>query len=161
MRILDIIEATTVDGPGFRVAVYFAGCGHNCPGCHNPQSHDFSGGYEINVAPLASRLLDSGMNVTLSGGDPVYQVEEVITLSNLLRAQGRTVWLYTGFTIEQLLALPSGRNRVAATDVIVDGPFVESLRDTSLQFRGSSNQRIIDCRATLAAGEPRLWHSSF
>ncbi len=105
MRILDIIEATTVDGPGFRVAVYFAGCGHNCPGCHNPQSHDFSGGYEINVAPLASRLLDSGMNVTLSGGDPVYQVGRIENGLRMvqdfeLRAIARALGVTTDWLLE-------------------------------------------------------------
>lgn len=161
MRILDIIEATTVDGPGFRTAVYFAGCAHRCPGCHNPQSWDFEGGRDVNVGELAGELLDTGLDVTLSGGDPAYQAAEAAMLARAVRATGHTVWLYTGFTYEELISTPAGRNLAGAVDVVVDGPFVESLRDIHLQFRGSSNQRIIDSQASLSSGEIVLWHSPF
>ncbi|MDE5626963.1 MAG: 4Fe-4S cluster-binding domain-containing protein, partial [Candidatus Amulumruptor sp.] len=96
MIILDIIEATTVDGPGFRTAVYFAGCAHRCPGCHNPQSWDFEGGAEVSVEALADRLLEAGLDVTLSGGDPAYQAAEAALLARAVRSAGHTVWLYTG-----------------------------------------------------------------
>lgn len=161
MRILDIIEATTVDGPGFRVSVYFAGCAHGCPGCHNPQSHDFAGGYEITPRELADRLLATGLDVSLSGGDPAYQADEVIELADILHSQGRTIWLYTGFTYEELLASAELRPLIEAVDVIVDGPFIMAQRDTNLLFRGSANQRLIDTAKTLACGEVTLWSSSF
>ncbi len=161
MRILDIIEATTVDGPGFRAAVYFAGCAHDCPGCHNPQSHPFDGGYEITVSDLDRRLAVMDLDVTLSGGDPAYQADEAAALARAIRHRGHTVWLYTGFHFDDLIATPRGRALAESVDVIVDGPYIESLRDTRLQFRGSSNQRIIDAPASLAAGRPILWSSSF
>lgn len=161
MRILDIIEATTVDGPGFRVAVYFAGCAHDCPGCHNPQSHDFSGGRFITVGDLAAELLATGLDVTFSGGDPAYQPEEASALAEILRSNGRSIWLYTGFTFEQLIATDSGRKLAESVNVIVDGPFVQALRDAKLQFRGSSNQRIINARQSLNENRIVLWHSDF
>lgn len=161
LRILDIVEATTVDGPGFRTAVYFAGCGHHCDGCHNPQSWDFDTGIEISVETLARQLLATGLNVTFSGGDPVYQSDEAATLAEKLRGAARTVWLYTGFTFDELLQMPQARRLVNAVDVIVDGPFVLSMRNTNLQFRGSENQRIIDVRQSLASGKTILWESEF
>lgn len=161
VRILDIIEATTVDGPGFRAAVYFAGCAHQCQGCHNPQSWHFDGGEEVSVETLANRLLDTGLDVTLSGGDPAYQAVEAAMLARKIRDVGHTVWLYTGFTFEELISTAAGRNLAESVDVVVDGPFVESLRDIRLQFRGSSNQRIIDSQASLSSNSIVLWHSSF
>ena len=82
-------------------------------------------------------------NVTLTGGDPVYQAAALIPLLEALRSRGKTVWMYTGFTYEQLCAMPSARALFPYLEAIVDGPFVEALRDTTLRFRGSSNQRII------------------
>lgn len=161
MRILDIIEATTVDGPGFRAAVYFAGCAHACPGCHNPQSHPFDSGYEISVEELASSLIEMGLDVTLSGGDPAYQAVEAARLAGMMHSAGRSVWLYTGFNFDELLADADRRRLVESVDVVVDGPFIESKRDINLQFRGSSNQRIIDTEASLRAGRAVLWHSEF
>lgn len=161
MRILDIIEATTVDGPGFRAAVYFAGCGHDCPGCHNPQSHDFNGGHEIAVEDLAERLLATGLDVTFSGGDPAYQAAEASALADILHRNGRNVWLYTGFKFEDLIATAAGRRLAGSVDVVVDGPFILGLRNTGLQFRGSSNQRLIDSRRSLDENDIVIWASSF
>ncbi|MDE7150835.1 MAG: anaerobic ribonucleoside-triphosphate reductase activating protein [Candidatus Amulumruptor sp.] len=161
MRILDIIEATTGDGPGFRTAVYFAGCAHRCPGCHNPQSWDFEGGAEVSVEALADRLLEAGLDVTLSGGDPAYQAAEAALLARAVRSAGHTVWLYTGFKFEQLISTAEGRRLAESVDVVVDGPYVESLRDNRLPFRGSANQRIIDSQASLSADSVALWHSPF
>ena len=76
IRILDILEETMADGPGFRTSIYCAGCGHHCPGCHNPQSWDFHGGREVSVEELLEIIkADEFANVTFSGGDPLYQVE--------------------------------------------------------------------------------------
>ncbi len=161
MRILDIIEATTVDGPGFRTAVYFAGCAHNCPGCHNPQSHDFNGGYEISAEDLAERLIEMGLDVTLSGGDPAYQADEVCELADILHHRGLNIWLYTGFRFEDLIATESGRRLAASVDVIVDGPFILAQKQPGLQFRGSSNQRLIDTHRSMAEKEIIIWASSF
>lgn len=161
MRYLDIIEATTVDGPGFRTALYFAGCDHHCEGCHNPQSWAFDSGMEIAVDEMARRLLATGLNITFSGGDPAYQAREATALARTLREAGRTIWLYTGFTYEALMAMARGRELIEAVDVVVDGPFILAERDIHLQFRGSPNQRIIDTRRSLQAGHAVLWESAF
>lgn len=143
LRILDIVEGTIVDGPGLRTSIYLAGCPHHCPGCHNPQSWNPEGGTVLTVDAIVARVLESGFNVTLSGGDPLMQIEGVIELARRLRSEGLNVWCYTGYTIEQIRESPRLLPILSAVDTIVDGPFIEELRDISLQFRGSSNQRII------------------
>lgn len=142
-RILDIIKGTTVDGPGFRTAIYFAGCRHQCPGCHNPQSWDFNGGKEMSLQDLMTIIEEEDFDVTLTGGDPLYNPEEIAVLAQKIKESGHKVWLYTGFTIEEIIASPYLSLPLPYIDAIVDGPFIEALRDPDLQFRGSSNQRII------------------
>ena len=145
LRILDIVEDTMVDGPGFRTSIYCAGCRHACPGCHNPQSWSFDGGREMTVEQIMRIIeADPYANVTFSGGDPMYQAEGFIELARAIRERtNKTIWCYTGFTYEALLKMPKQRELLELIDVLVDGPFVESLRDPDLLFRGSSNQRII------------------
>ncbi|MDE6263567.1 MAG: anaerobic ribonucleoside-triphosphate reductase activating protein, partial [Paramuribaculum sp.] len=150
----------TVDGPGFRTAIYFAGCRHKCPGCHNPESWDFAGGREISVENLLSIIEENDMDVSLSGGDPVYQTEELLPLCQGIKAQGKTIWLYTGFLFEELWERHGGKTLLESVDVVVDGPFIEALRDTSLLFRGSSNQRLIDSHLS-TPDNIILWHSDF
>lgn len=142
-RILKIIRGTTVDGPGFRTSVYFAGCSHRCQGCHNPQSWDFDGGEEMGIDDIMKVVREEDFDVTLSGGDPLYQPEFVKELVGRIKAEGHTVWIYTGFTWEEIENDDTLRNAVNDAEAVVEGRFVESLRDTSLYFRGSANQRII------------------
>lgn len=142
-RVLDIIRGTTVDGPGFRTAIYFAGCRHACPGCHNPQSWDFNAGTEMTLEEIMEIVEEEDFDVTLSGGDPMYHPEEIAALAQSIQALGHKVWLYTGFTIEEILADERLSLPLPYLDAIVDGPYVASLRDPDLPFRGSSNQRII------------------
>ncbi|MDE6554323.1 MAG: anaerobic ribonucleoside-triphosphate reductase activating protein [Muribaculaceae bacterium] len=142
-RILDIVRGTTVDGPGFRTAIYFAGCLHACPGCHNPQSWDFEGGMEMTLDELIAIIEEEDFDVTLSGGDPLYHPEEIAALAKAIKATGHKVWLYTGFTIEEIRASKELSKPLPYLDAIVDGPYIASLRDPDLPFRGSSNQRII------------------
>lgn len=143
MRILDIVDGTIVDGPGLRTSIYFAGCAHKCQGCHNPQSWPFDSGREVTEDEIINHVRENGFNVTLTGGDPLYQIEEILPLCQRLRQEGFNIWCYTGFTIEEIEASTSLSRILNAVDAIVEGPFIESLRDISLQFRGSSNQRII------------------
>ena len=145
IRVLDIIEDTTVDGPGFRTSIYCAGCSHACKGCHNPQSWDFNGGREMTTDEIMKIIeADPYADVTFSGGDTMYQAEGFIELARAIRERtNKTIWCYTGFTYEALLKMPKQRELLELIDVLVDGPFVESLRDPDLLFRGSSNQRII------------------
>lgn len=146
IRILDILEETMADGPGFRTSIYCAGCAHHCPGCHNPQSWDFKGGYEVTIEELLDIIkADEFANVTFSGGDPLYQVEAFTELARRIKTEtDKTIWCYTGFTYEEIQADPRLSQILPYLDVLVDGPYVEALRDTNLRFRGSSNQRIIE-----------------
>lgn len=144
MRILDIIEGTIVDGPGLRTSIYFSGCSHKCPGCHNPESWDLLNGKEVSVAEILKVVRENDFNVTFSGGDPLFQVNDgLLELAQKIREEGKTIWCYTGYTIEEIRSSRVLRQVLDYIDVLVDGPFVEELRDESLLFRGSSNQRII------------------
>ncbi len=143
LKVLDIVRGTTVDGPGFRTAIYFAGCEHRCPGCHNPQSWDFNAGKEMTISEIMDVVMEEDFDVTFTGGDPLYQASQIAYLAKEIKEAGHTVWLYSGFTMEEILASPALSKPLQWIDTIVDGPFIESLRDPDLQFRGSSNQRII------------------
>ncbi len=148
LRVIDIVDGTSVDGPGLRTSIYFAGCAHQCPGCHNSSTWDFSAGSDMSVDRLMSHIEDNGFNVSFSGGDPLYQKEALTILARAIKAAGKTIWCYTGFTYEQLAANDSYRELLSLIDVLVDGPYIESLRDPDLPFRGSSNQRLIDIKKT-------------
>ncbi len=143
LRVLDIMRGTTVDGPGFRTSIYVAGCRHRCPGCHNPHSWDFEAGQEMSIDELMEIVAEEDFDVTLSGGDPLYQPEAVAGLAARVRSIGHSVWVYTGFTWEQIQQTPRLMGALKDVEAIVEGPFVESLKDPDLLFRGSSNQRII------------------
>ena len=143
-RILDIVRGTTVDGPGFRTAIYFSGCSHHCPGCHNPQSWDPENGKEMFLSEILDIIREEDFDVTLTGGDPLFMnTDDLIVLLKEVKNLGYDIWLYTGFTIEEIR--DSGRLRpvLEYVDTIVDGPFIEELRDPDLPFRGSANQNII------------------
>jgi anaerobic ribonucleoside-triphosphate reductase activating protein len=145
IRILDILEETMADGPGLRTSIYCAGCAHHCPGCHNPQSWDFHGGREVSVDDLLEIVKsDEFADVTFSGGDPLYQVEAFTELARRIKEEtGKNIWCYTGFRYEDILADERMSRILPYIDTLVDGPFVQELRNPDLHFRGSSNQRII------------------
>lgn len=159
ISVLDIVEDTMVDGPGFRTSIYCAGCRHACPGCHNPQSWDFSGGHPMSTEQIMRIIeADPYANVTFSGGDPMYQPEGFTELARAIRQRtSKDIWCFTGFTFETLINNPRHRQLLELIDVLVDGPFIKSLRDESLLFRGSSNQRLIDVSASLKAGKVVLF----
>lgn len=158
MRVLRIVEGTSVDGPGLRTSIYLAGCRHHCPGCHNRQSWDFEAGREMSLDDLMLVIKENEAPVTLSGGDPLAHPSQVAGLVDRIKDEtGLNVWCYTGYTWEQIIAEPSLRQAVSRIDVLVDGPFVAAERDTSLLFRGSRNQRLINVPATLATGRITLF----
>ena len=147
---MDIIDGTVVDGPGFRLSVYCAGCSHRCPGCHNPQSWEMANGKEMDVEEILQAVKDSPWNVTFSGGDPFFQAEGFAELARRIKAEtSKTIWCYTGYTLEALKQEndPCKMELLKNIDVLVDGPFIQELRDEQLRFRGSSNQRIIEREA--------------
>ena len=159
IRVLDIIEDTMVDGPGFRTSIYCAGCRHQCPGCHNPQSWAFDQGREMTVEDIMKIIeADPYANVTFSGGDPMYQASAFAELAREIHQRtNKDIWCYTGFTFESLITQEQ-RELLEQLDVLVDGPYIEKLRDPDLLFRGSSNQRLIDVQASLYSGQVVLWH---
>ena len=162
IRILSIKYGTSVDGIGLRTSLYCAGCENHCPGCHNPQSWDENGGEELSVDDLLRVILnDPFAHVTLSGGDPLLQADGCAELARRVKMEtDKTIWCYTGYTWENLLAKhdPIVMSLLENLDVLVDGPFIQSLRDTSLLFRGSSNQRLIDVQKSLSSGHVVEWH---
>ncbi len=145
ISVLDILEETMADGPGLRTSIYCSGCGHHCPGCHNPQSWDIGNGRPMEVDDILKVILDDEFsNVTFTGGDPLYQVEAFTELARKIKEKSdKTIWCYTGYTIEQIRADERLSMILPYLDVIVDGPFILAQRDTELLFRGSANQRII------------------
>ena len=159
LSILSIVEDTMVDGPGFRTTIYCAGCPNACPGCHNPQSWDIRAGHPMTTEEIMQVVeADPFANVTFSGGDPMFQPEGFTQLAKAIRQRtDKTIWCFTGFTFEALMRHPRRRQLVEQIDVLVDGPYIERMRDPDLRFRGSSNQRIIDIPASLRAGRVVLW----
>ncbi|HJA87187.1 MAG TPA: anaerobic ribonucleoside-triphosphate reductase activating protein [Candidatus Parabacteroides intestinavium] len=158
LSILDIVEDTTVDGPGFRTAIYCAGCPNACPGCHNPESWNIRNGKMMETDEvLAYVLADEFADVTFSGGDPMFQADGFAELARKIKANSsKSIWCYTGYRYEDLLRRPQQAELLRWIDVLVDGRFVETLKDPDLLFRGSSNQRLIDVQQSLASGEIRL-----
>lgn len=142
-QVMKIEAGTTVDGPGFRTSVYFAGCNHHCPGCQNPQTWDADAGETMTADEIMARILGEGNDVTFSGGDPLLFPEKTARLARRIREAGLGLWIYTGYTWEEILASDALRHAVAEVDVIVEGRFIEALRDPDLLFRGSSNQRLL------------------
>ena len=152
IRILDIKYGTSVDGIGLRTSLYCAGCENQCPGCHNPQSWDDQGGEEMSVEELFRLIVDADMNVTFTGGDPMFHPEGFTKLARLIKTHtNKNIWCYTGYRFEDILLHPSRKALLEFCDVLVDGPFILSEKDLTLTFRGSRNQRIIDVQASLSA----------
>lgn len=157
-KVLDIIRGTTVDGPGFRTSIYLAGCTHRCEGCHNPQSWDYLSGHDMTLEEIMDVVEEEDFNVTLSGGDPLFDPEACRELTKALKKQGRNIWIYTGYKWEEILADKPMKEAIESADVVVDGPFIIELKDTDLPFRGSLNQRIIDIRESLKSNEIILYN---
>lgn len=159
ISILGIVEDTVVDGPGFRTAIYAAGCPHQCPGCHNPNSWDKENGRWMDTGEILQKILsDEFADVTFSGGDPMFQPEGFTELAvSIKRHSQKNIWCYTGYTFEQLLRNPRQRQLLEYIDVLVDGRFIEELKDENLYFRGSRNQQLIDVPASLQKQETVIY----
>lgn len=157
VKIAGVVRESITDGKGIRYTVFTQGCPHNCPGCHNPHSHDFAGGYWVDTEELLAEFRQNPLlrGITFSGGEPFQQPEPLAELARQVHALGRDVTTYTGWTYAQLLALesPAVNALLAETDVLVDGPFIEAQKNLELLFRGSENQRLIDMKKTRDTGE--------
>lgn len=157
LRVVDIIEGTSVDGPGLRTSIYLAGCRHQCPGCQNPETWSFESGRDMTIKEIMEVVRVNDFNVTLTGGDPLYQLPALTYLVKEIKNLGKTVWCYTGFTYDELVRNPQYDDFLFLIDILVDGPYIEDQRDISLRFRGSTNQRIIDCTKS-EKDNIVLWH---
>lgn len=150
MNYIDTYSETIVDGEGIRLAIYFAGCPHRCKGCHNPESRDPTIGKKFTDEVLDQLITEINSNplldgITLSGGDPFYNPKEMLPIVKRLKKEtGQSIWCYSGYTYEQILKDSSMAAILEYIDVLVDGPFIQNLFSPELEFRGSSNQRIIE-----------------
>lgn len=175
-RVFGLVSDSIVDGPGLRYGIFVQGCSHDCPGCHNPESHDPSAGEVASVDAIMDEISANKLirGVTLSGGEPFEQAAACAEIGKRAHDLGLSVWTYTGYRYEDLRAVADGSRELteqealllepkavarllATTDVLVDGPFVESLKSLGLQWRGSSNQRVIDMVATRDQDSVVLW----
>lgn len=157
IRIAGLVPESFVDGDGIRFAIFMQGCKRHCAGCHNPETHALDGGRlvdtkEIIAAIKKNPLLDG---ITLTGGEPLLQICAANELARAAKNLGLNVWCYTGYTFENLP--PNAETLLENIDVLIDGEFIESLRDLELQFRGSHNQRIIDIKKTREQNKIVLW----
>ncbi|MBO7441015.1 MAG: 4Fe-4S cluster-binding domain-containing protein, partial [Bacteroidales bacterium] len=120
---MDIIDYTTSDGPGFRTSVYCAGCNHKCKGCQNPHTWNFNGGKPTDIKEIYNHIIANEMSdVTFSGGDPMYQPIAFTELAKMIKQNtDKTIWCYTGFTVEEILRNPIQTQLLGWIDVLVDG----------------------------------------
>lgn len=141
-------QDSIVDGSGLRMVVWTQGCVHNCPGCHNPETHQLTGGFTANIQEVIEQFDANPLltGITLSGGDPFLQAAQCAAIARQVKERGKNVWTYTGYTLEQIIASDNAtwHQLLSYTDVLVDGPYIEEQRNLELSFRGSENQRIID-----------------
>lgn len=158
LRLAGVIRESIVDGPGWRFVVFTQGCPHHCPGCQNPQTHDFAGGYLSNTGNLLREIKKDPLlsGITLSGGDPFCQARPLALLARQVHTLGLNVMAYTGWTFEELW---QGREKqegwqelLEETDILVDGRFILAEKSLALKFRGSKNQRILDAKASVREG---------
>ncbi len=147
-----------MDGPGLRTSIYLSGCRHKCYKCHNPQSWSFEAGDTYSLEELIHEIEIEGFNVTLTGGDPLFQPENVGNLCRKIVESGLKIWIYTGFSWEEIIDSPKLRSVIKYAEAVVEGKYIDELRDKDLLFRGSSNQRIIMVKESLESGNIVEWH---
>jgi len=166
LRVAGITTDSVVDGPGIRFVIFAQGCLHQCPGCHNPKTHDPEGGTLMDTEEIFSLICKAKLirGVTLSGGEPFMQAKPLAYLAGLIKGKGFDVVTYTGFLFEQLVTgsyhNKEVRQLLANTDILIDGPYHEAERDLGLAFRGSRNQRLINVPHSLARNRVVLWEDS-
>ncbi len=162
IRIAGIVSDSIVDGPGIRYTIFTQGCAHECVGCHNPETWDFDGGVEVDIDKLIEQIVSNPLlnGVTISGGDPFYQIEPTLELVYKLKSLNINVIVFTGYTFEELQQMkesnPNLDRILHNIDVLIDGPYIEEERDLTLRFRGSRNQRVIDLPNTIKSHKLQL-----
>ena len=156
IRIAGTVQDSIVDGPGLRYVVFTQGCPHHCEGCHNPETHDFSGGKLTDTDVLFEECIENPLTkgVTFSGGEPFCQAQALCELAEKLQQRGYHLMAYSGWTFEELVKKAENEEYVAKLlnmlDLLVDGRFELKNRSLTLTYRGSTNQRIVDVKKSLA-----------
>lgn len=155
LRIAGVVQESIVDGPGIRYTIFTQGCPFRCEGCQNPQAQSLNGGMEVKLSVLYKEIRQNPLitGVTYSGGEPFIHTRPLIVLSKVLKEEGYNLWSYSGYTFDKLDGDFMRHELLEYLDVVVDGPFVHKLYSLDLDFRGSSNQRIINVQETLKAGK--------
>lgn len=162
MNIAQIRKYDVANGSGVRVSVFVSGCNFNCYNCFNKQYQDFKYGepFSVNHIKQIQNELDKDMvgGLSILGGEPMEHVDSLLLLiDNLDLRDDQDIWLWSGYTYDNILRCKDKSRLLQEIDVLVDGLFVESMKDLTLKFRGSSNQRIIDVRASLLNNDIKLW----
>lgn len=154
LRVAELINDSIVDGPGLRFTIFTQGCPHHCEGCHNPQTHDPAGGYEISAEAVMDKIKENPLldGVTFSGGEPFLQAKELLPIARAVKDMGMNVIAYSGFTFEELLKIKDAAELLHYVDILIDGRFVLAERSLELRFRGSKNQRVLDVKRSFEAG---------
>ena len=159
IRLFGTANDSIVDGPGIRYTVFVQGCTHKCKGCHNPESHDIDGGYETDTEKIFEEISKNPLldGVTFSGGEPFLQAKALSELAEKIKDRGLNLYIYSGFTFEQLVSGANEENSwmelLSRADFLVDGKFEEDKKHYTLLFKGSDNQRIIDVSKSLKEGK--------
>ena len=154
----DLQSDSIVDGPGLRAVLWTQGCSHHCQNCQNPQTWDFEGGALVPISEVKKAIdeLEGQTGFTFSGGDPMFQEDACNEIAQYVKEKGLNIWVYTGFTFEELMKLAKSKpiylDFLSKIDILVDGRFIEEEKDPNVLFRGSRNQRLIDVPKTLATG---------
>lgn len=156
IRIAGYVDDSIVDGPGIRFTIFTQGCAHHCFNCHNPETWAFDKGKDVDIDELISKIKRNPLlqGITLSGGDPLYQVNACLELVKKVKELNSDldIIIYTGFTFEELANNFKKNNDLLLllklSDILIDGKYEDSLRDLTLKFRGSSNQRVINLKKT-------------
>lgn len=156
IRLAGVRGDSIVDGPGLRFTVFAQGCPHRCRGCHNPHTHDFTAGREYEIADIVKKIEKNPLldGVTFSGGEPFAQAGAFAELARALGGR-YPIFCYTGYRLEALLDLRDAAvdALLAEIDVLVDGEFLEQEKSLELKFKGSRNQRTLDCKESFKRRE--------
>jgi anaerobic ribonucleoside-triphosphate reductase activating protein len=156
-----------VDGVGVRAVLFVSGCLHKCKGCHNPETHDFNFGKEFTIK-MQNELIeyckrDMVNGITFSGGDPMYNASNLLFFAKRFKAEcpDKDIWIYSGFTYEEILEDNNMKRLLKECDILVDGKFEVNNQDKTYSFRGSYNQRIIDIFESLASKSIITWENTY
>lgn len=157
MKIAGFYDESISNGLGWRAVLFVSGCPHHCPGCHNKEAQDFNYGSEFNKKEIIERIKDNSIlkGITISGGEPLCKenIKEVCEFIKDVKKERKdlNVWCYSGYTLDELIDRNDEDTNKCLNeiDVLVDGEFKLDLKDPTLKFRGSSNQRILDVKKSL------------